>query len=67
MGNRRQDRLAKKRRKRVSLLTCPPPTFLDIHTDQAEIQQFISLARFKRLISEIKRQLYRRPQHVWKS
>ena len=65
MGNRQREGLARKRRKRLTQLTCPPPTLLDIQTDQAEINLFISLSRFRRIIREIKRSIYRRPQHVW--
>lgn len=57
----------KRLRRRVSLLTCPPPTFLDIQTDQAEISLFLSISRFLRIIRDIKRSLYRKPQHVWKT
>lgn len=56
----------RKRKKYVSLLTVPPPTALDIQTDQADISLFLSLQRFERLIKDIKRSIYRRPHKVFK-
>jgi len=67
MGNRRENRRARAhRRQLLSTLRPPVPTLLDIQADQAEISLFLSLQRFNRLIRDIKRSIYRRPQKVFK-
>jgi hypothetical protein len=66
MGNKRREGLARKARQRYVQLTVPPPSLLDIQTDAAEVSLFLSLSRFKSLVSDIKRSIYRRPQHVWR-
>ena len=68
MGNRRQDRRARKlRRKRIPLLRTPSPQLAaDIQADRAELELFISLRWFDKLIREIKKNLYHKPQNVIK-
>jgi hypothetical protein len=66
MRNAAAKRASKLRNRRVSISI---PTFSilrDIETDQAEISLFLSLSRFRAMIQDIKRSLYRRPQHVWR-
>ena len=67
MGNKRREGLARKlRKKRITSLTAPSMSLRDIEEDQAEISQFISLSRFRRIIRDIKLSLYRRPHGVFK-
>lgn len=64
MGNRRQDRRAKKLRKKYIPYLRQPVTISDILADQAEIQLFFAIRRFEKLVRAVKKQLYHKPQHV---
>jgi uridine kinase len=50
----------------MSFISPPSLTLIDSATDKAEISLFLSIQRFNRIIREIKRSIYRRPQRIWK-